>query len=267
MSGRGRGRGRGGGRGGGRGRGRGYRGGSSNTTPKVKGLLPALGEHVFSYDQKGAADQMRTSLKQLVKHTGTCYGQDISNELHNRTKVVIPEPQHHQDILDAHQADIIVREEAYERLKKARVAREKTLKNAAKTDPALGMELAVLQNDMAEAAHNHAKPFEITLTGDARVKHEGSWRTYRERTSLLEKQRGQTFSMILGQCTQQLHDRMKQDSTWTAVSTSYDPLALLSLIEKIVMAQTEDQYPFAIVYEHEVSLYGYMQNQLSNDLW
>ena len=44
---------------------------------------------MFTYNEKGAADQMRNTLKQIVKHTGTIYGQDISNELHNMRVVVI----------------------------------------------------------------------------------------------------------------------------------------------------------------------------------
>ena len=73
--------------------------------------------------------------------------------------------------------------------------------------------------------------------------------------------------MILGQCTQQLLDRMKQDNVWQTTPSSYDPLSLIGMIEKTVLAQTEDQYPFAIVYEQELSLYGFHKNVLTNDQW
>ena len=53
--------------------------------------------------------------------------------------------------------------------------------------------------------------------------------------------------MILGQFVQQLLDRMDQDTSWVMVETSYDPLALVDLIENTVLAQTEDHYPFAIL--------------------
>ena len=43
-------------------------------------------------------------------------------------------------------------------------------------------------------------------------------------------------------------DGMKQYTSWTMVLQDYKPLSLLDLIEKTVLAQTEDQYPFAIVY-------------------
>ena len=48
---------------------------------------------------------------------------------------------------------------------------------------------------------------------------------------------------------QVLLEKMKYDPDWDNPSTSYDPLQVLVLIEKTVLAQTEDQYPFATVYE------------------
>ena len=58
---------------------------------------------------------------------------------------------------------------------------------------------------------------------------------------------------------------MNQYNGWKITSSSYDPLSLIDMIEKTVLAQTEDQYPFAIVYEQELSLYGFRQNFLTND--
>jgi hypothetical protein len=56
--------------------------------------------------------------------------------------------------------------------------------------------------------------------------------------------------MIWGQCMQVLLDKMKHDLDWNSTSESYDPLTLLKLIEKTILAQTEDQYPYATVYRH-----------------
>jgi hypothetical protein len=60
---------------------------------------------------------------------------------------------------------------------------------------------------------------------------------------------------------------MKQDTEWTNVSTLYDPLTLYRLIERTVLAQTEDQYPFATVYDQELSFYSFRQETLSNLQW
>ena len=55
---------------------------------------------MFAYNEKGTADQMRTTLKQVVKYTGTIYGKYISNELHNRAVVTIDKLQHTQEAQD-----------------------------------------------------------------------------------------------------------------------------------------------------------------------
>jgi hypothetical protein len=51
------------------------------------------------------------------------------------------------------------------------------------------------------------------------------------------------------------------------VSTSYDPLTIYRLIERTILAQTEDQYPFATVYDQEFSFYSFNQETLSNPQW
>ena len=60
---------------------------------------------------------------------------------------------------------------------------------------------------------------------------------------------------------------MKQDTEWNVVSTSYDPLHLYRLIEKTVLGHTEDQYPFATVYNQELGFYAFRQDTLSNPQW
>jgi hypothetical protein len=60
---------------------------------------------------------------------------------------------------------------------------------------------------------------------------------------------------------------MKQDTDWNTVSISYDPLTLYQLIKRTVLAQTEDQYPFATVYDQQLSFYSFKQDNLSNPQW
>jgi hypothetical protein len=79
--------------------------------------------------------------------------------------------------------------------------------------------------------------------------------------------RGQTFLLIQCQCTQLLQEKMKQDTDWTNVRKSYDPLTLYLLFERTVLAQTEDQYPFATVYDQELSFSLFRQDILSNHQW
>jgi hypothetical protein len=60
---------------------------------------------------------------------------------------------------------------------------------------------------------------------------------------------------------------MKQDTDWNTVIILYDPLTLYQLIERTVLAQTEDQYPFATVYDQELSFYLFKKENLSNPQW
>ena len=129
------------------------------------------------------------------------------------------------------------------------------------------MKLAILENEIALGELEAKEDVPIELTDSEKTQHSNEWRTYRERNANLLKHRGQAFSLILGQCTQMLQDKMKQDTDWNSVSISYDPLTLYRLIEKTILAQTEDQYPFATVYEQELAFYSFRQESLSNPQW
>ena len=266
MSGRGRGRGRGkGGRGKGKGR------GSSHvpaTSAKTKGLCAALGNHVFEYGQKESADQVRTTWDKIVQYSGTIYGHDISNELQNKKTLVIQEPEYSQDTLTEHADATQRRDTHHARITRARTAKKialEALSDAGDADATIA--LAELQNEMDEAEYKVSIPLPMILQGDEKTKHDNEWRTYRERVTRLEKQRGQAFSLIRGQCQQVLLDRMKHDADWITCSESYDPLTLMRLIERTVNAQTDDQYPYGTVYEQEVAFYSFQQGQSTNDHW
>jgi hypothetical protein len=266
MSGRGR---QGGGREGrgGRGQGRGHN--YSGVVPtKPIGLTSALGNHVFDYGQ-GAAEQMRTTWEKIAQHVGTIHGHDICNELLNKKTVVIPEVQYTEDVLIKHE-DRKKRDAAARlHLRGARAAEHTALEKivAAGEDPSAIMKLAECRNAIVEAAHQDLTELPVKLDEVEKTHYENESRTFRERKSRLEKQRGQAFSMIRGQCMQVLLDKMKHDPDWPATSESYDPLMLLRMIEKTVLSQTEDHYPHAIVYDHELGLYGSQQNTSTNEQW
>ena len=104
----------------------------------------------------------------------------------------------------------------------------------------------------------------IVMTDSEKTQYSNERRTYRERNNWLTNHRRQGFSLILGQCTQVLQDKMRLDTEWNVFSTSYDPLTLYRLIEKTVLGQTGDQYPFTKVYNQELGFYAFRQDNLSN---
>ena len=154
-------------------------------------------------------------------------------------------------------------------IQQARLSKQAILEAAATlgVDPDAPMQLAILDNEIAEGDYKQNNEVPIKLLDSEKTQYNNDWRTYRERNALLMKHRGQAFSLILGQCTQLLQDRMKQDTNWNMASTSYNPLDLYRLIEKTTLAQMEDQYPFATVYDQELGFYSFRQETMSNPQW
>ena len=60
---------------------------------------------------------------------------------------------------------------------------------------------------------------------------------------------------------------MQQDSDWTTVRATSDPLQLYALIKKVVQGQTDDQYVYATVYDQLLGLFGFRQENLTNAQW
>jgi hypothetical protein len=60
---------------------------------------------------------------------------------------------------------------------------------------------------------------------------------------------------------------MKQDTDLNTMRISYYALTLYRLIDRTVLPQTEDQYPFATMNDQELSFYSLKQENLSNPQW
>jgi hypothetical protein len=224
MSGRG-GRGYRGGRGnsgrGGHGRGRGQNYTGTGSVAK-KGLCITLGNNVFDYGQKAAADQMRTTWEKLVQHVDASYGQDITDKLQNKKTVTLVQPAHAADVLLRHTTRERMIRTAQQNIHRARIVQQVALL-AAVTAGEVGdapMKVAILENEIAQGEFEASVKIPIDMNDSEKTQHINDWRSCRERNADLLKHRGQAFSLILGQCTQLLQDKMKQDADWTAVSTS-----------------------------------------------
>ena len=157
---------------------------------------------------------MKVTWERVVHHVGTIHGEDISNELLNRTAIVIPKPQYEQTVLDAHQAEMTRRNKQYVRLQSARKTKLDAYKVLVAKDPDAGFAVAELENDIEEAEFNHSVPLPIIMYGEDKANFDAQWRMYREKLSKLEQQRGQAYSMVRGQCMPVLLDKMKHDPEW-----------------------------------------------------
>ena len=171
--------------------------------------------------------------EKITEYVGTLHGQDISNELQNKTTVAITEP----TLLDA----VIIRNAAHEvvirngqpNIQSARRVGEAMLQLAVDEglEARAPMELATLQNEIAAGELELSEPVPVQLTDSEKTQNNNDWRTFCERNASLAKHPGQTYSLILGQCSQLLKDKMKQDAKWNA-RCQFDPLTLYRLIGK-----------------------------------
>jgi hypothetical protein len=61
-----------------------------------------------------------------------------------------------------------------------------------------------------------------------------------------QEKQGEIYSLLLGQCTQVLVDKMKQDMDWVTISEPFDPILLFKLIKKFVLKQSDNQCKTAV---------------------
>jgi hypothetical protein len=101
---------------------------------------------------------------------------------------------------------------------------------------------------------------EVKTTADESTALNNAWWTYHERTDCLVRSRGKVYSLLLGQCTTVLLNKMKQDADWQALSDSYDPLKLLKLIKKFILKQSDNQYKIGIIIKQLKLLLAYWQD-------
>jgi hypothetical protein len=106
---------------------------------------------------------------------------------------------------------------------------------------------------------------EMKLMDEEKMAHSNAWCSHRETTEGLKKSRGEVYLLLLGQCTQVLVDKMKQDTTWVIMSELFDPILLFKLIEKFVMKQSDNQYKMVLLIAKQLSILSFCQdNQVPN---
>jgi hypothetical protein len=153
-----------------------------------------LGNNVFDFGTRGAADQVKTSYKALTQHLGTMYGPDIANELENRRILTIPMPVHSQATLNDHIAATARRDAQHIKLTTARRRKHTALRTKAAQDNTDAiMDLANLEIEMEEADRLATLPLKVQPEGNERTMHNNAWKTYQERDSKLQLCRGKAF--------------------------------------------------------------------------
>jgi hypothetical protein len=113
---------------------------------------------------------MRTSWEKLVQHGGTNYGQDISNELHNKISVDIIELVHYAEVLRKHGLREAMIRSGQQNIQRSRQAQEKILEAAVLAkDPDAPIKLAILQNEIAQGDFSSSNEVAMELNNSEKM--------------------------------------------------------------------------------------------------
>jgi hypothetical protein len=250
------------------GRGKGGRKSGDPTVPRRAGEVGAcatLGNHIFTVSSGNKArdgDTLRTTKEAMVTYLGTTLGEETSKEFATGVTTVLTLPSLDPAILARHAARVLANTTRLEakilNLEAQQTAIIAALA-AAPQDRAILKEKSEVEDDLAKANFNLTEDLEMVLTFDEDAARKNAYRTYREDEQRLIGNRGKVYMLIIGQCTQALKDKLKEDVDWQAISDGYDSIRLMALIEKYVLKQTESHYPYLAVQEESRSMLNFAQ--------
>ncbi len=131
------------------------------------------------------------------------------------------------------------------------------------------LELVEINNQIAQLTHNLAKDIPVKLDEEEKVEYDARVKSHNKKLDDLKLHQGKVYMLIMGQCTQRLQDKLKQDISWSTVdSTPKNPIDLMNLIERVVLKQSEtDQYPWATLHEVDMAIKNLRQGNLTDHQW
>ena len=179
-------------------------------------------------------DMLRTSKEKVARCIGTNYENDACQEWLSEKQLVLQEPTYPDSVLARH---AVWEKVVIDRVIKMVNSLGKQLQMIEAKLLLTPKDLSLLKSQMEVENKLEISKFKLTDVVEVKTSAEegiafsNSWRTYRERTDRLVRSRGKVYSLVLGQCTTVLLDKMKQEADWQVVSDSYNPLTLLKLIE------------------------------------
>ena len=85
-----------------------------------------------------------------------------------------------------------------------------------------------------------------------------------KRRSTLDENVQNSYSLVLGQCTDLLNSKLKQSNGWNADSTTCDVLILIRIIRTITFKLDEQKYLPLALHQAKAKFYNIRQGGLSN---
>jgi hypothetical protein len=85
-----------------------------------------------------------------------------------------------------------------------------------------------------------------------------------KRKSLLDDNIQKTFSLVIGQCTDLIQSKLKQQAAWATISSDQDAIALIGLIKTITFRFEDQKFLPLALYLSKASLYNLRQGNMAN---
>jgi hypothetical protein len=92
----------------------------------------------------------------------------------------------------------------------------------------------------------------------------GELDAYVKRKNVLEESIMKTYSLVLGQCTDLLQSKLKQQNAWEAISEKQDAIALIGLIKTITFRFEDQKFLPLALYQSKAHLYNLRQGDMTN---
>lgn len=84
----------------------------------------------------------------------------------------------------------------------------------------------------------------------------GELAEYIKRKSMLDDNVQKAYSLVIGQCTDLLQSKLKQQANWTTLSQEQDAIALISLIKTITFRFEDQKFLPLALYQSKANLYS-----------
>ncbi len=212
---------------GGGGSGRGGRGGKF-TKQNESGTLPCKGGEIgackdlevnvftIGSGNKGKdGDMLCTSKEKLALCIGATYGDDACQEWLSEKQLVLLEPTYPDAVLARHNIRVQVVTTRFTKMvtslqKQLDVIKAKLLLMPA--DLNLLKSQMEVDNKLKLAKFELTDVVEVKTAADESMAFNNAWQIYHERINCLVRSRGKVYSLVLGQCTTVLLNKMKQDA-------------------------------------------------------
>jgi hypothetical protein len=118
-----------------------------------------------------------------------------------------------------------------------------------------------VKDELLKAQFELTEELNIVLTMDKKAERSNVYRIFCEDEQRLVTNHGKVYTLTLGQRTQTLKDKLKEDGDWEDVAAHFYPIRLLKLIKKYVLKQTESHYPYLAIQEEMRGMLNFSQGE------